>query len=602
MMRKSQNQNRLAGEKSPYLLQHAGNPVDWYPWGEEAFGEARRRRIPVFLSIGYSTCHWCHVMAEESFEDEEVAEILNRSFIAIKVDREERPDIDSVYMSACQALTGSGGWPLTIIMTPEKKPFIAGTYFPKTGNYRTTGLMELLLFVEKIWQQERERLVEEAASVAAFLEKRQESGSREKKSEQDVLNSAKAWFKETYDSKWGGFGSAPKFPSAHNLLLLMSQGEACAEMAEKTLIQMYRGGIFDHIGGGFCRYATDDRWLVPHFEKMLYDNAMLSAAYIEAYAKGEDPMFLHVAKRIFQYVLRELTHSQGAFLCGQDADSDGGEGSYYLFAPGEIQRTLGETDGREFCERFDITSEGNFEGKSIPNLLKTQDYQTNENRERLGKIYEFRKNRMTLKTDDKILTSWNGLMIWAFARAARVTGRREFFKPASRAEAFVWENLHQGEGRLLARWRQGEAKYAGTLEDYAFLAMALLECFEAAGDEKYLEKAALIGERMLEQFLDEKDGGCFLYGKDSETLFVRPKDFYDGAMPSGNGAAAFVMRKMAALTGRPEWKDAWAKQKDFYLKNMEHPAAHTFFLWVLTQKEQAVLRGPACTPQGCFEN
>ena len=324
--------NQLIDEKSPYLLQHAYNPVKWRPWEEEVFLEARRKDIPVFLSIGYSTCHWCHVMAEESFEDPEVAEILNRSFLPVKVDREERPDIDAVYMAACQALTGSGGWPLTIIMTPEKEPFFAGTYFPKKGNGRTAGLIEILLFVEKSWRQDRRRLQADSQTVVAFL---QENGEKDRGSawdQEELLHAAAGWFFKNFDETWGGFGPAPKFPSAHNLLFLMGQKEQrCMQMAEKTLVQMYRGGIFDHIGGGFCRYSTDERWLVPHFEKMLYDNAWLLAAYAQAYSLTGNPFYRQVGERIFEYIEQELTDPEGGFWCGQAADSNGREGLFFCF-------------------------------------------------------------------------------------------------------------------------------------------------------------------------------------------------------------------------------------------------------------------------------
>lgn len=489
--------NQLIDEKSPYLLQHAYNPVKWHPWEDEVFLEARRKDVPVFLSIGYSTCHWCHVMAEESFEDPEVAEILNRSFLPVKVDREERPDIDAVYMAACQALTGSGGWPLTIIMTPEKEPFFAGTYFPKKGNGRTAGLIEILLFVEKSWRQDRRRLQADSQTVVAFLQENGEKARDSAWDQEELLHAAAGWFFKNFDETWGGFGPAPKFPSAHNLLFLMGQKDPlCMQMAEKTLVQMYRGGIFDHIGGGFCRYSTDERWLVPHFEKMLYDNAWLLAAYAQAYSLTGNSFYRQVGERIFEYIEQELTDPEGGFWCGQDADSNGREGLFYLFSPGEICQVLGETDGPQFCSRFDITAGGNFEGKSIPNLIDADDYVRQERKDV--------RERASLGTDDKILTGWNGLMIAALARSAVIMERPQFLKAAQRAEGFLWEHIHMGNGLIMARWRQGEAKYPGILDDYAFFIWGLLECYGACYDAEYLEKAELLGERMLEQFFLQK--------------------------------------------------------------------------------------------------
>lgn len=584
--------NQLIDEKSPYLLQHAYNPVKWHPWEDEVFLEARRKDVPVFLSIGYSTCHWCHVMAEESFEDPEVAEILNRSFLPVKVDREERPDIDAVYMAACQALTGSGGWPLTIIMTPEKEPFFAGTYFPKKGNGRTAGLIEILLFVEKSWRQDRRRLQADSQTVTAFLKENEEKDRASAWDQEELLHAAEKWFFKNFDKRWGGFGPAPKFPSAHNLLFLMGQkGQLCMQMAEKTLVQMYRGGMFDHIGGGFCRYSTDERWLVPHFEKMLYDNAWLLAAYAQAYSLTGNPFYRQVGEQIFEYIEQELTDPEGGFWCGQDADSNGREGLFYLFSPGEVCQVLGETDGPQFCSRFDITAGGNFEGKSIPNLIGADEYVRQERKDVRERLSAYRRERASLGTDDKILTGWNGLMIAALARSAVIMERPRFLKAAQRAEGFLWGHIHMGNGRIMARWRQGEAKYPGILDDYAFFIWGLLECYGACYDAEYLEKAELLGERMLEQFFDWEKGGCYLYGRDSEKLFVRPKEIYDGAMPSGNSAAALVMRRLSFFTGKQKWREAWEKQKQFFLQKAFHPAGHGFFLHVLQEERRGQLIG-----------
>lgn len=407
--------NELIHEKSPYLLQHAYNPVNWYPWGAEAFEKAKKEDKPIFLSIGYSTCHWCHVMERESFEDSEVAELLNRDFVSIKVDREERPDIDSVYMNVCMAFTGSGGWPLTIIMTTEQKPFYAATYIPKNQKYGTVGMTELLPVIADLWKNKRRELLRTGNEIISVLKERK--GRKNEKISKKLLIEAADTFKSIFDRKYGGFGAAPKFPSPHNLLFLIrysyyENDKNALEMAEKTLEQMYRGGIFDHIGGGFSRYSTDSRWLVPHFEKMLYDNALLIYTYAESYQLTKNELYKNVAERTIEYVLRELTDTKHGFYCGQDADSEGVEGKYYTFTPDEVKSVLGEKDGSRFCNSFDITEDGNFEGKSIPNLLKKIAEADNST---LKKLYDYRLRRTSLHKDDKVLTAWNGLMIAALA-------------------------------------------------------------------------------------------------------------------------------------------------------------------------------------------
>lgn len=526
-------------------------------------------------------------MAHESFEDKEVAQILNTSFVSIKVDREERPDIDSVYMSVCQTVTGSGGWPLTIIMTPDKKPFFAGTYFPKEGRQGSVGLTELLLFIEKSWKESPEKLVAESRNLTDFMKKQQKTASGAAlKSSKQLRQEAVSYYKEAFDPKWGGFGAVPKFPSPHNLLFLMEQGsEECMAMAEKTLIQMYRGGIFDHVGGGFCRYSTDSKWLVPHFEKMLYDNAMLLVAYAKAFSLTGDLLYRRAARRTADYVAEELTGPEGGFCCSQDADSQGVEGKYYVFVPGEITTALGEAGGLEFCKKFDITKAGNFEGKSIPNLINDADYRQPEKREILKQLQEFRKRRTSLHRDDKILTGWNGLMIAAFAIGGRLLRELEYVKRAEAAAAFIWRKLHKGKGKLFTRWREGKADFYGTLEDYAFFAWGLLECYRSTFNLDYLEKAVSVSDEMLRQFFDAEEGGCFLYSADSEQLFLRPKEIYDGAMPSGNSVAALVMKRLAFLTGSEKWRKAWEKQAEYMQINMRHPAGHSFFLWTLACEE-----------------
>ena len=415
--------NRLYKEKSPYLLQHGENPVDWHPWSEEAFQKAQQEDKPVFLSIGYSTCHWCHVMAHESFEDQEVAEILNRDYISIKVDREERPDIDAVYMSVCQAVTGSGGWPLTIIMTPQQKPFFAGTYFPKKGAYGRMGLIDLLERVALLWKENREELIEAGNEITAAINLNHTGSGKEP--DRKLVERAASQLARIFDVKWGGFGQAPKFPTPHNLLFLMRYGSTMQEagamkMAQVTLEDMARGGIHDHIGGGFSRYSTDEKWLVPHFEKMLYDNTLLLMAYVKAYQHTKKESLADVAHRTAQYILleltsEELTSEEGGCYCGQDADSEGVEGKYYVFTPDEVKHLLGKEDGEEFCRLYDITEDGNFEGKSIPNRIRSTEDGWERNDPRLKKLYDYRLSRTHLHKDDKILLSWNGWVMIGLA-------------------------------------------------------------------------------------------------------------------------------------------------------------------------------------------
>ncbi len=575
--------NHLKSERSPYLLQHAENPVDWYPWREEAFDEARRRDVPVFLSIGYSVCHWCHVMARESFEDAEVSRILRQGFVSVKVDREERPDVDSVYMSACHAMTGAGGWPLTIIMTPDKEPFFAATYLPRPR------LIALLQAVSHKWRHDRGQLLDQSVLVTDFLKSQEDlsKGVSQNADPDAAVRAAVSGFIRTFDRRYGGFGQAPKFPSAHNLLFLLSQGQYAP--VEKTLLQMYRGGIFDHIGGGFCRYSTDEKWLIPHFEKMLYDNALLLAACAEAAASGGNPLLIEIADRIFLWLRCEMTCAGGGFYCSQDADAEGREGSFYVFRPEEIEEALGRQQGREFCRKYDITAAGNFEGRSVLNLLHTEDTAMAE-ASVLQKLYRYRASRMALHKDDKVLTSWNGLMIAALARSGRLLGRQEWRNAACAAADFLWETMADPHGRLLARWRGGEGGIAGTLDDYAFYSWGLLECYRSDFDVKWLQRAVLTGEQLRKQFLDEKNGGCYLYAADGEQLFLRPKDTYDGAMPSGNAAAAFVFAQLDALTARQEFREASEKQNRFMTAAaLQSPMGSSFFLWQLS--ETAARRG-----------
>lgn len=526
-------------------------------------------------------------MERESFEDAAVAAALNRDFVAIKVDREERPDIDAVYMAACQAMTGSGGWPLTILMTPDQKPFYAGTYLPKYRKYGAVGLMELLPEAARLWKTDRERLLQAGDEVAAHL--RQMPEARPAPPERALIDAGMELFRRSFDGAEGGFGAAPKFPTPHNLLFLLDQyareGDKTAlEMAERTLTQMYRGGLFDHVGGGFCRYSTDARWLVPHFEKMLYDNGLLSYVYLEAFRLTGKPLYRMVAERTLDYALRELRHENGAFFCGQDADSGGEEGKYYVFTPGEVETVLGKEDGTRFCERYGITESGNFEGKSIPNLLDASDYETVDPvwEEQFEKLREYRQKRLKLHRDEKALTSWNALMIAALAKAYRVLGNADYLEAAKKARDFLAENLSDGE-RLLIRWREGEAAHAGHLDDYAFLIWALLELYQAGFEERDFREAARLSEKMLELFGDEA-GGLYFYAFDGEQLISRPKEVYDGAIPSGNAVAALALIRLEKLTGLPKWAERAQLQLSWLAGNIrEYPAGHSFALLAMEE-------------------
>lgn len=568
--------NQLQFEKSPYLLQHQENPVDWRTWGEEAFQKAREADKPVFLSIGYSTCHWCHVMAHESFEDEAVAEAINRDFIPIKVDREERPDVDAVYMAACTAMTGSGGWPLTVLLTPEQKPFWAGTYLPKRQ------LLSLLSQAARLWREDKDSLLAAGAELTAHLKRTEEASAGVPG--RGLVSQAVTLYAQRFDPHWGGFGHAPKFPTPHNLIFLLRYarctGERHArEMAEQTLEAMYRGGLFDHMGGGFARYSTDEKWLAPHFEKMLYDNALLALAYTEAYQQSYRPLYAEIVRRTLDYALQELTDPEGGFYCGQDADSEGVEGKYYVFTADELKDLLGPEDAEVFCRWYGVTKSGNFEGKSILNLI-AQD-QIDQEPERIRclreKVYAYRLGRTSLHRDDKVLAAWNGLMIAAMARAGLALDEPRYLNAAMRAVDFIKQKLTDQRGRLLARWREGQAAHPGKLDDYAFYTWGLLELYGATFQTTYLAEVQRLTELMLEQFFDEKNGGFYPYASEGEQLITRTKETYDGAMPSGNSVSALVLSRLARLTGESRWRTAADLQLSYLAgAAQEYPAGYGF--------------------------
>ena len=568
--------NRLSTERSPYLLQHAENPVDWRPWGPEVFEEAKRTDKPVLLSIGYSTCHWCHVMAHESFEDETVAQAVNAAFLPVKVDREERPDVDAVYMAACLAMNGSGGWPLTVLLTPDQKPFWAGTYLPKDQ------LLHLLRKAARLWREDRAGVLATGDTLTAHLQ--QEGQARPGTPSRELVRQAVSQFAQSYDERWGGFGAAPKFPTPHNLIFLLryaqlAKEEHAREMALHTLNNMYRGGLFDHVGGGFSRYSTDQHWLVPHFEKMLYDNALLALAYTEAFQHTRCPIYGEITRRTLDYVLRELSGPQGGFCCGQDADSDGVEGKYYALIPDELAQALGGVDGLRFCQWYGITPEGNFEGKSIPNLLgQSQFDQDSEDMAALREqVYAYRLSRTALHRDDKVLTAWNGLAMAALARAGLVLDEPWYLDAARQTAEFLAEKLTTSDGRLLARWRDGDAAHPGKLDDYAFLAYGLLELYSATFDASYLTRAVGLADCLLKLFFDGERGGFYPYASNGEQLLTRTKEAYDGAMPSGNSIAALVLFRLSRLTGEMRWREAADLQLSWLAGAAEgYPAGHSF--------------------------
>lgn len=579
--------NRLTQEKSPYLLQHAHNPVDWYPWGTEAFDRAMREDKPIFLSIGYSTCHWCHVMERESFEDAEVADILNRHFISIKVDREERPDIDHIYMTVCQTLTGSGGWPLTIIMTPERKPFYAGTYFPKTDRIGRPGIMTLLTKASEIWQEDKSSLLVSSEEITGAVS-RQCNFYKEIDAD-EIIRRTYADFAADFDSLHGGFGNAPKFPSPHNLSFLLrywhsTKERKALEMVEKTLTSMHNGGIYDHIGFGFSRYSTDRKWLVPHFEKMLYDNALLAIAYLETYQATRNEEYANVARQIFTYILRDMTSPEGGFYSAEDADSEGVEGKFYVWTADEVKEVLGKPDAEKFCRYYDITSGGNFEGASIPNRIRTNipDHERSFADTCREKLFAYREKRIHPYKDDKILTSWNGLMIAAMAIGGRVLDNAEYTRAAQQASDFIESRLTRNDGRLLARYREGESAFPAYLDDYAFLVWGLIELYESTFKPLYLQRALSLNEDLLKFFHDKINGGLFLYGSDGEQLITRPKELYDGALPSGNSVATLNFFRLARLTGRNELEELAQRQFNTFGSSLEQaPRGYAFMITAL---------------------
>jgi hypothetical protein len=588
-----QHANRLFHEKSPYLLQHARNPVDWYPWGEEAFTRARDEDRPIFLSIGYATCHWCHVMERESFEDPEVAGRLNENFVAIKVDREERPDVDQVYMAVCQDLTGSGGWPLTIVMTPDKRPFFAGTYIPRENRFGRVGMLELLPLLAEYWRDRRPELDRVAESVATSVQ-RLSTSRRGGELGEETLVAAHRSFVRLFDSLHGGFGGAPKFPTPHNLAFLLRQwrrtgDDSTVAMVETTLQAMRRGGLYDQVGFGFHRYSTDIDWLVPHFEKMLYDQALLAMAYIEAWqATGKDE-YATTAREIFEYVLRDMTSADGAFFSAEDADSEGVEGKFYVWTEDQLREVLDADEMDLAREVYGVRTEGNFSDEASgeapgANILHLPGPVEDPARTEAirQKLFAARGTRIRPLRDDKVLTDWNGLMIAALARATQALGDASYAEAAARAARFVLDNLRDAQGKLLHRWRDGEAAVIDNLDDHAFLVWGLIELYEATFDVQWLEQALALNEEMLAHFSDPEGGGFFFTSDDGEALLVRAKSIYDGALPSGNSVAALNLLRLGRLTGRTDLeRHASDIMAAFAGDVAATPASHTHLLQAL---------------------
>jgi uncharacterized protein YyaL (SSP411 family) len=610
--------NHLIHEKSPYLLQHADNPVDWYPWNEEAFQQAKKKDQPIFLSIGYATCHWCHVMAHESFEDEEVAKLLNQFFICIKVDREERPDIDQVYMSVCQALTGQGGWPLSIFMTPEGNPFFAGTYFPKTSRMGMAGLADLLTRISVLWQKEREKILQGSAEIRRVIQQEGRPDPAGLSLDLGILQKAYGQFQRSFDPIGGGFGKAPKFPTPHHLTFLLRwhrrSREAHAQiMVEKTLEAMRQGGIYDQIGFGFHRYSVDDQWFVPHFEKMLYDQALLAMAYTEAYQALGKTWYAETAREIFTYVLRDMAAPEGGFYSAEDADSEGREGLFYVWTPREVKKHLGPEVSDLFCRFYDITPEGNFEegtniahvAQPLPIFAQREKMDTDELEVTLKqareKLFRVREKRVHPLKDDKILTSWNGLMIAALAKGSQALGDSTYAPSACRAADFFLEKMRTPSGGLHRRYRHGHIAYPGFLDDYAYFVWGLLELYEATFEIRYLEEAFRLNRIMIDLFGDTEKGGFYFTGKENEMLIARPKEGYDGAVPSGNSVAALNLIRLAHLTGDIELEKRADRLLRFLSSSVaEHPMAYSQFLisvdFMLGPSQEIVIAGDLNDP------
>ncbi|MBK7631583.1 MAG: thioredoxin domain-containing protein [Ignavibacteriales bacterium] len=597
-----QKPNRLIKEKSPYLLQHAFNPVNWFAWTDEAFDKAKVEDKPIFLSIGYSTCHWCHVMEKESFEDEEVAKLMNDAFVSIKVDREERPDIDGIYMAVCQMVTGSGGWPLTIVMTPDKKPFFTGTYFPKHNRFNRIGMMELVPKLKSVWLNQKEDVLRSAEEIATSLSK-QNLILDSTEIDETILDKTYNELSKRYDETNGGFGNAPKFPSPHNLLFLLrywkrNNQPKALEMVEKTLTEMRRGGIYDHIGFGFARYSTDQHWLVPHFEKMLYDQAMLVMAYTESYLATKNIFYKKTAEEILEYVLRDMTHPDGGFYSAEDADSEGEEGKFYLWDADELRNILDKGESNFAIKFFNVANNGNWideskgmmPGTNILHLRNSYKELANEFNiseddffNKLGsirqKLFDYREKRIHPHKDDKVLTDWNGLMISAFAKAAQAFNNCTYADVAEKSYLFIEKHLTKKDGKLIHRFRDGESGLPAHLDDYAFLINALIDLYETTFEIKYLKKAVELNEILMQDYWDEHNGGLFFTSSTSEKIITRQKEVYDGAIPSGNSIALLNLLRLSRFISDVNYENKALELVKYFSSYISRsPSAFSMFM------------------------
>jgi uncharacterized protein YyaL (SSP411 family) len=594
--------NRLIDEKSPYLIQHAHNPVDWWSWSETAFDTARRENKPIFLSVGYATCHWCHVMERESFEDAEAARHLNETFVCIKVDREERPDIDAVYMAACQMMTGRGGWPLTVFMTPDRKPFFAATYIPRQSRFGQPGLIDLCRQVRQLWQDDHQKVLNSAAEVSGGLG-RAFAFSSGQRPDEGLLDQAYRDIQAGYDERFGGFENAPKFPTPHRLIFLLRRYHRTGrqqplEMVEKTLTAMRLGGVWDHVGFGFHRYSTDREWLLPHFEKMLYDQAFTALAYLETFQITSDRFYGDTAREIFAYVMRDMQAESGGFYAAEDADSEGEEGKFYVWTEDEFRRVLGEDLAAVWAPVLNLQQEGNFQDeasgrKTGANILHLQrppreiaqlwDISVEEYQRRWSQVrtrlYEQRKKRIHPLKDDKVLTDWNGMMVAAMARGGRILQDDTFTAAARRAAAFILERMCDSDANLFHRYREGEVAISGKAEDYAFLIFGLLELYLATFDPRWLAESVRLQTRMIEKFWDSENGGFYSTPAGETDLPVRPKELYDGATPSGNSTSLYNLLVLGRLTGDARWHEKAEDLLQAFAGTVNRmPAAFSFFL------------------------
>lgn len=573
--------NKLIHESSPYLLQHAHNPVDWYPWGDQAFQKAEEEDKPIFLSIGYSTCHWCHVMAHESFEDEKVADVLNSHFISIKVDREQRPDIDQVYMSACQAMTGSGGWPLSIFMTADKKPFFAGTYFPKQDAYGKTGFIELSAQIARLWATDRQNLLKNSALISDHLSE-QNRRSDTPTNVQALIDDCYAILRDSFESEFGGFSHSPKFPAPHNVLFLLKYYKAyddapALHMAEHTLIHMHRGGLYDHVGGGFSRYSVDREWLVPHFEKMLYDNALLLLAYSEALSATKNKAYRPIIDGIANYILRDMRSKYGDFYSAEDADSEGKEGKFYVFGYQELEQELSAAEMRWLENNYGVSQKGNFEGNNILHITGS----AQDSDQILQKLFALRSTRPRPFKDTKRSVSWNGLMIEALCRAGEVTGNQDYIERAQAAADFILAKAQENE-ELYGTYKEGTKPTQAFLADYANFANSLIELYSATLELDYLQQAQSLASRMIALFWDDEDRRFYMTRKGDDELFIRPTDEYDGALPSGSSRAIECLGRLARLTGDSDFSHMFEKAvKEFTGIAADMPGAYNHFVSTL---------------------